>query len=108
MSQWIRDNRRHAIYARDAWTCCYCGEVVSDQELTLDHVRARHNGGGNETANLVTACKSCNSSKQDRALAAFARTFDIPDDVLKRVRNARARSIARYYGITRPAADAAA
>jgi hypothetical protein len=40
--------------------CVYCG---ADSD-TLDHVLAKTNGGGNR-GNVVPACRSCNSSKND-------------------------------------------
>lgn len=40
--------------------CAYCGKMGV---LTLDHLLSRKNGGADDGANLVYACKSCNSSK---------------------------------------------
>jgi 5-methylcytosine-specific restriction endonuclease McrA len=40
--------------------CVYCGEVKPD---TLDHVIPISRGGKHEYANLVPACRPCNSSK---------------------------------------------
>jgi 5-methylcytosine-specific restriction endonuclease McrA len=44
--------------------CCYCGEPTEDIEK--DHFIAVSNGGGYTATNIVPACKSCNSSKQDK------------------------------------------
>ena len=65
-SKWIRKDKRLAIYLRDGCACIYCGTPAEelDGPLTLDHVLACELGGGNEAANLVTCCLSCNSSKQ--------------------------------------------
>ena len=62
--------RKRAIFARDRWTCAYCGEVartISQRDaLTLDHVHPKSRGGSNtEPINLVTACKACNGRKGD-------------------------------------------
>jgi hypothetical protein len=53
---------RHNIFKRDAHTCQYCG---SNRELTVDHVLPSSRGGKSSWANLVTACKRCNSRKGD-------------------------------------------
>lgn len=45
--------------------CCYCGGLTA---LTIDHLMPKIKGGRDESDNLVWACKSCNSSKQDRDL----------------------------------------
>jgi len=69
-SNWIRKEKRHALYARDGYACVYCG---SKHNLTLDHVVAAEHGGTNDASNLVTACRSCNSRKGASCLRTFAR-----------------------------------
>ncbi len=72
--KWIRPERRLAIYLRDGLACVYCGSGVEDgAQLSLDHVHPHSHGGGNETTNLVTACRRCNSSRGNRSVAAFAK-----------------------------------
>jgi len=71
---WIRKEKRLAIYLRDGLACCYCGSAVEDGvQLTLDHIKPYSKGGDNEPSNLVTCCLKCNSSRQDRPVAEFAR-----------------------------------
>lgn len=55
---------RREIFARDGWTCAYCGRAA--RELTLDHVIPRHRGGAHSWENLVSACKPCNHRKAGR------------------------------------------
>ena len=59
----VRLSRRE-VFARDGWTCMYCGRLGLD--LTLDHVVPRHRGGGHSWDNLVAACKACNHRKAGR------------------------------------------
>lgn len=54
---------REAVYRRDSYTCIYCG---STDDLTADHVIPRAKGGPDELWNLVTACRKCNGTKQDK------------------------------------------
>lgn len=73
--QWIRADKRLAIYLRDRFTCLYCCRDLHGApptDLTLDHVVARADGGSNDEDNLVTACRHCNCERQDRPLARFA------------------------------------
>lgn len=58
---------RFEILRRDGHTCRYCGASAPDVPLTVDHVIPIALGGGNEPANLVTACDECNSGKSSMA-----------------------------------------
>jgi len=71
-SKWIRPEKRLAIYARDGFACLYCG---NDERLTLDHLLPRELGGSNEVENLVTACLTCNSSKQHATMEQWLVTL---------------------------------
>ncbi len=53
---------RRAVFARDNWTCQYCG---SRHQLTVDHVIPRSKGGSSEWTNIVAACAPCNRRKGD-------------------------------------------
>jgi hypothetical protein len=61
---WIRKERRLAIYARDGFACAWCGDRFG--KLTLDHVVPFSLGGSNATRNLVTACAPCNGARGNR------------------------------------------
>jgi 5-methylcytosine-specific restriction endonuclease McrA len=55
---------RRAIFARDGWTCQYCGNQRGT--LTIDHVIPRSKGGSSSWDNIVTCCAPCNRRKGDR------------------------------------------
>jgi 5-methylcytosine-specific restriction endonuclease McrA len=55
---------RRAIFARDGWTCQYCGSERGN--LTIDHVIPRSKGGSSSWDNIVTCCAPCNRRKGDR------------------------------------------
>jgi hypothetical protein len=70
---WIRPEKRLAIYLRDGLACCYCGESLEDgAKLTLDHLTPHSHGGSNHQKNLVTCCHRCNSSRGNRDYKEFA------------------------------------
>jgi 5-methylcytosine-specific restriction endonuclease McrA len=46
--------------------CQYCGNRFPDDDLTFDHVVPECRGGKTWWTNIVTACGSCNSRKDDR------------------------------------------
>lgn len=83
---WIRQEKRLAIYIRDALKCVYCLDDVYQMHdkgisLTLDHVRPHiHSIKAGENAdntekNLVTCCSTCNSVRQDLDIDKFIARF---------------------------------
>lgn len=57
------------IFARDKYSCQYCGMKGKMSELTYDHVVPRSQGGKTEWTNITTCCYDCNMKKRDRTPA---------------------------------------
>ena len=101
---WIRQEKRLAIYLRDGLACAYCGHGVEQGvQLTLDHVKPHSKGGSNHESNLVTACARCNSSRGARSVIAFSRAVAEyvnhgvqPNEIRRHVTNATRRVLAPY------------
>lgn len=55
---------RRTVFARDNYTCQYCGATTKD--LTIDHVVPRRAGGQSTWDNLVACCRRCNIKKSDK------------------------------------------
>ena len=55
-----------ALFKRDAYTCQYCSFRYPGDQLTVDHVKPRAQGGRSLWENTVTACRPCNERKADR------------------------------------------
>lgn len=71
LKEFIRPNRRPAftrfnVFLRDKFTCQYCGQPGSIEELTFDHVIPRSRGGRTSWDNVVAACSPCNLRKSNR------------------------------------------
>ena len=59
---------RQAKFARLGNVCFYCGVA---QELTIDHDIPLVRGGTDDIANILPACRSCNSRKNKRTATEF-------------------------------------
>jgi 5-methylcytosine-specific restriction endonuclease McrA len=60
---------RYNIFARDKSICQYCGHRFSRNELNLDHVVPRAQGGTSTWENVVCSCHECNRRKGGRTPA---------------------------------------
>lgn len=56
-------NTRHAILARDNYTCQNCG--TKDSVLEVHHLVFRSEGGSDEPENLITLCRKCHRDYHD-------------------------------------------
>jgi len=58
-----------AVYDRDGPMCAYCWTAAGD---SLDHLFPWSQGGSHDAANLVPACRVCNSILGSRVFPEFA------------------------------------
>jgi 5-methylcytosine-specific restriction endonuclease McrA len=99
------------LFARDDYTCQYCGrhrsELRGRQFLTRDHIRPISRGGLNSWENVVTSCSPCNNLKGGRLPAeaglALMREPTEPNYVhlvwvVRRVTDTQAKYIRMFYG----------
>ena len=57
------------LFGRDRMMCAYCGtQHASAGKLSRDHIVPRSRGGSDAWMNVVTACRSCNSKKDNLTL----------------------------------------
>lgn len=65
---------RFEIFARDNFTCRYCGTQSDKTVLVVDHVQPVCQGGTNDTENLITSCEPCNQGKGGKTIEQSAPT----------------------------------
>lgn len=59
---------RQNLLIRDNFACQYCGTILNNNTLTVDHVIPRVRGGKTRWDNIVCACKKCNSEKGHKSV----------------------------------------
>ena len=59
---------RFNVFLRDNFTCQYCHNTFSANELTFDHIIPRCLKGRTSWKNVVSACTSCNLKKGKKLL----------------------------------------
>ena len=60
------EEKRKELFERDKWICHYCGEKVTEENATLDHLTPQCKGGKHTKSNLKTSCLVCNSIKSGK------------------------------------------
>ena len=66
---------RFAVFKRDGFVCQYCGAVPPKVLLEVDHIIPVCEGGGNDEANLITACFDCNRGKAGISLSVIPKSL---------------------------------
>ena len=57
---------RKNIILRDGNVCQYCGGDFHTDDLTMDHIIPKSQGGEKSWKNIVASCKPCNQKKGNR------------------------------------------
>ncbi len=57
---------RNNLFEQDKWICRYCGEQVSAENATLDHLVPISKGGSDAPENLATCCFIYNAIKSGK------------------------------------------
>ena len=68
----ISKSVRFEIFARDGFTCQYCGRRPPEVVLEVDHIHPQSKGGTDDVINLTTSCYDCNRGKRAKVLGAIA------------------------------------
>jgi 5-methylcytosine-specific restriction endonuclease McrA len=99
VGRWIRVEKRLAIYLRDSFACLYCCRDLhgaDPRDIHLDHLVCKEDGGSNSETNLVTACRSCNCSRQSKPVSRFA-----SPEAKKQIRRNVARKLGPYIAMAK-------
>lgn len=60
------------VMDRDGWKCRLCPSM---QNLTVDHIKKRSQGGGDEFENLRTLCQTCHDREDNTIYSQKIRDF---------------------------------
>jgi len=53
--------------------CYWCGELLTAENLTEDHLTPKARGGTDDPANVVPCCFTCNAQKSDKTADEYRR-----------------------------------
>lgn len=83
----ITKKLRFEVFKRDAFTCQYCGRMVPDVILEVDHINPVANGGDNDIMNLIKGkIKSDEECEYIISLIDFYRSWsDVKSAILEAI-----------------------
>lgn len=67
----ITTEQRKEMWNAHGRQCVYCHQYMTFKSMTVDHIKPKSKGGKDNPANLLPACKSCNSMKGTKTLHQF-------------------------------------
>lgn len=104
---------RFEVFARDGFSCRYCGRQSDSVKLVVDHIVPVCQGGTNDQDNLVTSCVDCNAGKGGKTISQsviseehrLAMSQDLQDQIhaarlaveAAKLSNVLREEIAKYY-----------
>lgn len=65
------------VWARDGFKCLFCGRLMGDVSLTVDHFVPLESGGSNDPSNLISACRKCNKRKGNQSPRDYCRAHGL-------------------------------
>jgi hypothetical protein len=90
----ISASLRWQVFARDNFTCRYCGAQAGQDGVSLaaDHLISVADGGTNAMDNLITACQKCNGGKGARSLVNLPAAGEVAERMQQRAQSIRAQA----------------
>lgn len=69
-SKWKKKVRKE-LWEEQHGHCCWCDKPMALEDATIEHIRAKADGGTDDKINLQVACESCNNERGRRLNTAL-------------------------------------
>ena len=73
----INKNKRERVFAETQYRCAYCGQKLTEETRTIDHIIPKKRGGTDSIDNLVSACTICNNAKGEKTPDEYRESLKI-------------------------------
>lgn len=87
---------RQMVYDKYGGRCAYCGKSITIEDMQVDHIVSKHQGGKDEFSNYNPACRRCNHYKRACSLERFRKMIAT---IHERVMRIYISKVAQDYGI---------
>lgn len=88
--------KRMEVYEKYGGHCAYCGRAIQYKDMQIDHIKAKYNGGTEDTENLNPSCRRCNHYKRTAGIETFRKMLKT---LHERTQKIYINKVAEDYGI---------
>ena len=71
---------REYVINRDGSLCCYCDKVLTQENVTMEHIVPDSKRGTFNTTNLTVSCAECNNRRGNKPFFEYCKRFDWSDE----------------------------
>lgn len=89
--------KREQVWRKYNGHCAYCGHEITLQEMQVDHIIPKRNGGSDDMNNLNPACRLCNQYKRANSLDIFR--YWLLEGIIGRLLKLFIFRVAQRYGL---------
>lgn len=81
----IPKNIREKVYEKYDGRCAYCGQLITYEDMQVDHIEPLYQGRQDEIENYNPSCRMCNFYKHTKDLEQFRKELEKLQERLKKV-----------------------
>lgn len=67
----LNKTKRTQVYAKFDGHCAYCGAKIQYEDMQVDHIISKFQGGSDDLSNLHPSCRMCNFRKGTLSIKQF-------------------------------------
>jgi hypothetical protein len=75
------------VIERDGLQCCYCGNPLTLDSVTMEHIVPDSKKGTYNTTNLTVSCATCNNRRGNKPFFDYCKQFNFSDEKLSKYKN---------------------
>jgi HNH endonuclease len=78
---------RKNVIDRDGYVCCYCNQILTEENLTLDHIIPVSKRGMFNATNLTVSCAPCNNNRGSQPFFDYIKSFNFSDTKIRKYKS---------------------
>jgi 5-methylcytosine-specific restriction endonuclease McrA len=92
----MKNSIKNRVYIKYNKKCAYCGNNITFEEMSIDHLEPKSKGGLNELENLMPSCEICNHYKNSHNINKFRYLLQ---NIIKKIKKLYIVKVAIRFGL---------